>query len=298
MSKVNHLLGLAVVALLAACGGGAGIRLDPESQSFYDYARLIMTSQEKDIFRHLLDAATRKEFIEEFWNKRDPDPDTRENEYKDEFYSRVEYANKRFKEGTPGWKTDRGRIYIYMGPPDKFEEFFDQEDPDIRGSIIWWIYYQYELGIEFVDQRNNGTYTIRRYDGNFFEALDSFKLGQVPYARGEKRKFVNFKLSYDAPRREIAVLLPTEAFDFKSEAGGFRADLDFEFFIYRKGGQKLDEFKLEKSYRGTIEQTEKLKEISFSFPYNFAAGDYYVDVLVIGKDGSLGKTRRIFEIKV
>jgi GWxTD domain-containing protein len=292
------LLAFAFLAGLAVCGGADRVRLDPESKSFYQYARLIMTGEEKDIFNHLPDAATRQEFIQDFWAKRDPDPGTKANEFKDEFYRRIDYANRRFKEGTPGWKTDRGWVYIHVGEPDKTEEFHDNENPEVRGSTIWWVYYRYELGIEFVDERNNGTYRMRNYDGDFLEAMDSLKLGAIPYTRGEKRRFANFKLSYEADSREITVRLPSEAIDFQDDKGGFRADLDFQVFVYRKGGPKLDEFKLEKSYQGTIEQTEKLKEISFVFPYSLAAGDYYLDVLITGRNGSLGKTRKIFEVKV
>jgi hypothetical protein len=185
-----------------------------------------------------------------------------------------------------------------MGPPDKFDEFTTHDDPEVRGPILWWIYYDYELGIEFVDQRNTGAFTMREYTGNFFDALDRFKLGNLPYPRGEKRRFVNFKLDYEAARQELVVRVPSEAIDFQDEKGDFRADLEFQFFVYRKGGAKLEEFKQEKTYRGTIENTEKLKEISFAFPYELKTGQYYVDVIILGKDKSLGKTRKIFELKV
>ncbi len=294
-----YFLFLLSILIFASVSGLAGAeKLDPESQSFYQYARLIMTKEEKDIFTHLPDVATRKEFIDDFWLKRDPDPDTKPNEFKDEFYRRIEYANRRFKEGTPGWKTDRGWVYIHIGEPDKVEEYFDNQTPDRGGATILWVYYQYELGIVFVDERNNGTYRMRRYDGSFLEAMDSLRLGQVPYARGEKRRFVNFKLSYEPARGEIAVRLPAEAIDFQDEGVGLRADLDFQFFVYRKDGPKLAEFKQEKSYQGTIEQTEKLKEVEFVFPYSLSPGRYYLDVLITGKNGSLGKTRKIFEVKV
>ena len=63
----------------------------------------------------------RQQFIEQFWLRRDPTPDTEENEFKEEHYRRIAYANERFASGIPGWKTDRGRIYITFGPPDEIE---------------------------------------------------------------------------------------------------------------------------------------------------------------------------------
>jgi len=63
----------------------------------------------------------REQFIEQFWLRRDPTPDTVENEFKEEHYRRIAYANERYASGIPGWKTDRGRIYITYGPPDEIE---------------------------------------------------------------------------------------------------------------------------------------------------------------------------------
>ncbi len=283
--------------LLVGCSSGPKIALDPESEGFYEYARLIMTGEEKDLFTHLPDAESRREFIADFWSKRDPDPDTEENEYKTEFYRRIEYANKRFKEGPPGWKTDRGRIYIYMGPPDKFEEFFTHDDPNIRGPILWWIYYAYELGIEFVDERNNGVYKMREFSGDFFGALDSFKRGDVPTEKGEKRKFANFKLTYDRAKKEIAIAIPIDVFNFRDEAGVLRAHLGFQFFVYAANGKKMEEFSQDQTFLRTEAEVLNLKEIVFTFPYAQEAPRFYLDVIIVGKDGSLGKTRKMFEIK-
>ena len=63
----------------------------------------------------------RDQFIEAFWQRRDPTPDTEENEFKEEHYRRIAYANEHFAAGIPGWKTDRGRIYIVFGPADEIE---------------------------------------------------------------------------------------------------------------------------------------------------------------------------------
>jgi len=295
--KVMTFAAAFAVVLASGCSSGPKIALDPDSRSFYEYARLIMTGEENDIFTHLPDAESRKEFIEEFWRKRDPDPYTEENEYKTEFYSRIEYANKRFKEGPPGWKTDRGRIYIYMGPPDKFDEFFTHEDASVRGPILWWIYYNYELGIEFVDERNNGTYKIREYTGDFFGALDSFKSGDIPTAKGEKRKFANFKLSYDRTKKEIVISIPVDVFNFSDAAGMLQAELGFHFFIYAVDGAKIEEFDRDQVFSGTQDKVLEMKEVVFTFPYAQEAARFYIDVIILGKDGSLGKTRKMFEIK-
>jgi GWxTD domain-containing protein len=81
----------------------------------------IITDEERAAFRQLSNDEERDNFIEAFWQRRDPTPDTEENEYKEEHYQRIAYANEHFPAGVPGWKTDRGRIYIVFGKPDEIE---------------------------------------------------------------------------------------------------------------------------------------------------------------------------------
>lgn len=81
----------------------------------------IITDEERKAFNRLETDEEREQFIEQFWLRRDPTPDSVENEYKEEHYRRIAYANERFASGIPGWKTDRGRIYITFGPADEVE---------------------------------------------------------------------------------------------------------------------------------------------------------------------------------
>ena len=83
--------------------------------------RWIITDEEKSAFMQLSNDEERDNFIEAFWQRRDPTPDTEENEFKEEHYRRIAYANEHFAAGIPGWKTDRGRTYIVFGPADEIE---------------------------------------------------------------------------------------------------------------------------------------------------------------------------------
>jgi GWxTD domain-containing protein len=83
--------------------------------------RWIITDEERSAFRQLSNDEERDAFIEAFWQRRDPTPDTPENEFKEEHYQRMAYANEHFAAGIPGWKTDRGRIYIMYGKPDEID---------------------------------------------------------------------------------------------------------------------------------------------------------------------------------
>jgi GWxTD domain-containing protein len=81
----------------------------------------IITDEERTAFKRLATDDEKEQAIESFWLRRDPTPDTTENEFKEEHYRRIAYANERYASGIPGWKTDRGRIYIAFGPPDENE---------------------------------------------------------------------------------------------------------------------------------------------------------------------------------
>jgi GWxTD domain-containing protein len=79
----------------------------------------IIQDEERAAFKRLQSDPEREHFIEQFWQRRDPTPGTAENEYKEEHYRRIAYVNERFAAKIPGWKTDRGRVYIVYGPPDE-----------------------------------------------------------------------------------------------------------------------------------------------------------------------------------
>lgn len=137
----------------------------------------IITPEEKKAFKELKTDEERENFIENFWRRRDPNPDTEENEYREEFYERIAYANEHFTSGIPGWKTDRGRIYIAWGKPDSVESHpsggsYNRPSYEGGGSTTTypfetWFYRHLEgigsgVEIEFVDPTGTGEYRIAR----------------------------------------------------------------------------------------------------------------------------------------
>jgi GWxTD domain-containing protein len=135
----------------------------------------IITDEEKKAFKKLATDEEREQFIEAFWRRRDPDPDTDENEYREQYYERIAYANEHFTSGIPGWKTDRGRIYITFGKADEIESHpagGSYERPSYEGGgstttypfEIWFYRYIAGVGsgieIEFVDPTGSGEYRI------------------------------------------------------------------------------------------------------------------------------------------
>ncbi|HSR68218.1 MAG TPA: GWxTD domain-containing protein [Acidobacteriota bacterium] len=94
----------------------------------------IASKAEAKEFESLKTKEERRAFIERFWKRRDPTPDSERNEYKEAFYERFEYANQNFSEGIPGWRTDRGRVYIIHGPPDQ-EQFVTADSVYTRRGV-------------------------------------------------------------------------------------------------------------------------------------------------------------------
>jgi GWxTD domain-containing protein len=289
------------LGLQAAYGGGAKVVLDAESKKFYETANMIMTREEVKIFKRLPDPESRKEFIADFWAKRDPNPDNDVNEFKVEFENRIAYVTKRFKtEGGPGWNTDRGRIYVFMGPPDKFDEYFNHGDSTVQGSIIRWVYYNYSLVIEFVDEKGNGQYKIRNYQGDFFGAIDILKLGSYVGTNDVfLKKVINFNLTYDRAAGELEVALPAKLLNFKeNDAGKFQIDLRFKFYIYEGPSLGKKTLEGERTFESTTQDLGGLKTIPFRFSVPLKPGTNYVDVIIQGKQGTASKIRKLFEIKV
>jgi GWxTD domain-containing protein len=139
--------------------------------------RWIITDEENKTFKALKTDDEREQFIEQFWLRRDPDPDTDSNEYREEYYQRIAYSNEKFTSGIPGWKTDRGRIYVMFGKPDQIESHpsggsYDRPTWEGGGTTstypfeIWWYRYIEGVGsdveIEFVDPTGSGEYRIAR----------------------------------------------------------------------------------------------------------------------------------------
>jgi len=81
----------------------------------------IITPEEQKAFKLLKTVEEREKFIDGFWHRRNPNPDSDENEYREQYYERIAYANEHFSSGIPGWKTDRGRIYVTWGKPADIE---------------------------------------------------------------------------------------------------------------------------------------------------------------------------------
>jgi GWxTD domain-containing protein len=215
----------------------------------------IITKDEKRAFMALVTDEERENFIENFWRRRDPNPDTEENEYREQYYERIAYANEHFSSGIPGWKTDRGRIYIAWGKPDSIETHptggaYERPTWEGGGSTttypyeVWWYRHLDGVGdgieIEFVDPTGTGEYRLAR------DAHEKDALKYVPGAglttaeqlgmsnKGDRIAGINqgFQREQDTPFRRMEIIAnlqrpPQVKFsDLAGVAGGDSGILD------------------------------------------------------------------------
>ncbi|MCH8818886.1 MAG: GWxTD domain-containing protein [Acidobacteria bacterium] len=175
----SSLLSTALVSLLLFGSLGAQSQQEEQVDYFkkwlYQDVIYTITEEEKSVFKKLQTPAYQNRFIEQFWTRRDPSPQDSYNEFKEEHYRRIQYSNDRFASGIPGWKTDRGMIYIKYGEPDRIEAHpsgghYQRPSWEGGGSNstypfeIWEYRYLEGVGqdveIEFVDPTLTGEYRI------------------------------------------------------------------------------------------------------------------------------------------
>ncbi len=182
--KLERILLILLIAVAAAAPAAAqdGKQLQEERDTarYYDKwlnedVLYILTEQERDVFQKLTTAEEKDRFIEQFWQRRDPDPSTAANEAREEHYRRIAFVNQHFGSGIPGWKTDRGRIYVMFGEPDQ-KEYYAGMGTHVRPSYegggrtatfpfeIWRYRWLEGVGedieIEFVDRSMTGEFKI------------------------------------------------------------------------------------------------------------------------------------------
>jgi GWxTD domain-containing protein len=147
----------------------------PYKKWLQDEVPYVITDMERAAFKKLSTDEEREQFIEQFWERRNPNPGSPENEFKEEYYRRIAYANEHYSSGAPGWRLDRGRIYIMYGPPDEIESHpsggtYDRPPEEGGGQTSTYPFeqwrYRYIDGIgtniilEFVDPTMTGEFRM------------------------------------------------------------------------------------------------------------------------------------------
>jgi len=278
--------------LVLACTSKPRVNTDPFYEGFYEKTRLIMSDEEIEIYKHLPDAGAKEEFIAEFWKKRDPNPDTEENEVKEDFIERIAYANRWFNENRSknrGWDTERGRILLQLGFPDE-REWGEVPLTDSAGRLLStqrvplerWIYYEYTLYLEFIgDFDGFGTFKLRRIPVNLRTSLDLAK-ARMDYGTGKKKKGY-FKFSAEFKADNIIVVIPAKRVTFEDKEGRMNAEFKVQVSVYRDY-RKVRDIDLQKTFTATQEEILASKEITFDVAYSpDQPGEYYFDIIIVDK---------------
>ncbi len=203
-------IGLTVTLLLfeglAGFQGGNEEKTDSFKKWLTEDAVYIITDEEQEVFKGLTTPLEKERFIEQFWHRRDSDPQTGVNEFKEEHYRRVAYANEHFHSGIPGWKADRGRIYIMHGPPD-----------EISGKPA------------------GGTYVRPAWEGGGTTSVFPFEIWRYRYIEGVgsdiEIEFVDphqsgeFRLARDPQEKDAALHIPNAGLT-RAEAAGLTSKRD------------------------------------------------------------------------
>lgn len=257
---------------------------DPYFETFYEKTSFIMTDEEKEDYKNLPDAESKKKFIEEFWRIRDPDPGTEENENHQLFEERVEYANRWFGRRRPhpgsvpdsswdqyhGWDTERGRVYLIMGEPDvlyfgiwPMYEGRTVSQPSGESSEAW-IYYRYQLTVYF-GRRSTEDWGLTGQNSKLFQSLEKAKLELI---HPEHRRFIEEPLDSDAKYEDgtIRIVIPISGVNWDDQEEILVAEFSVDIDVFHDD-QKVDKIQEKKTWQKTEEELFETYELVIEIPY-------------------------------
>ena len=308
MRRLRTVLVLAAGLLAAACASTRGLKeLDPKSRDFISKVRYTITAEERKAFLALAPEA-REPFIEDFWARRDPTPGTAENEYRTDYYDRIERSNRLFSGGgSPGWLQDRGRVYITIGPPDSRITYPRGVTFYGLPTEIWW----YGMfSILFIDNYWNDDYKIAPESASQISVITQAqtewnkplqrmpKPGEAAYAAAIAGLDVAIEVAEGTSAR-FALAIPYKSIWLKSSGADFRATLEVTMKVSGPDGAEVWTFA--QAYPLDIPQSRLKEVLDTDFKAEMSAplkpGAYTLSVTVVNtNDGSRAALERKFEI--
>ncbi|HAR36852.1 MAG: GWxTD domain-containing protein [Candidatus Aminicenantes bacterium] len=242
-------------------------KLKPADQDWLSEVRYIITPEERKIFLELPESE-REQFKVDFWARRDPDPDTEANEFKDEYYKRLERANQMFLgEGRPGWLTDRGRIYILFGPPTERHTY-----PMEASGYCREVWYYGSFPVIFIDEHCSGNYILSAIN---LEHLQDLNLAQGYFQNTitQERSVFDYDLKLARSQRSGDSLRALLSFSMKYEQIWFEvrddASLETQLFLVveikdRAGNQVWQGQKTANLSFSDEEELKKMRGLKFT----------------------------------
>jgi GWxTD domain-containing protein len=286
MKTLRWLLPVILLLGLAACAtSGTAVRSLPDSdRQFLSEVRYIITGSEKRIFRSL-GPEERKQFIEEFWKKRDPSPATDENEYRDEYYARIDTANRLFREGSSGWLTDRGRVYILLGEPERRNTYPSGYTFYDLPMEVW--YYR-DFTLLFIDYTSTGIYKLEPASVRQLGVITSTQMRMKPGIETDNRVLFDFAARTEnvaADEVKLIIDIPFERLKMveRSQAPGTIAT-ELKIGVRVAGADEKTVLEKEETYPVSIQADalDKLaRSLTIEMPLRLEPGKYSAMVTLV-----------------
>ncbi len=262
-----------------------GKDLSEAERDFISKVRYIIKKHEKKAYYNLTTAEEREDFVEDFWKKRDPDPSTEENEYKEEYYDLIEQANHLFKdEKKQGWLTDRGRVYILLGPPEmrrfrpgRIQSLGGQGSYLDKPHEMW--YYGY-YPILFVDRLENGAFDLMPFSAQHIATILRTANDWKPKIGKSEKVPLDFRLAVKKGKKgkfDVRVKVPYDGILFQQDdKGSFFAVLTLRVGVFDPDNKKIQDFSRDYSIDITPEQLKKAKNYKIETSFTVEPGDYEI----------------------
>jgi GWxTD domain-containing protein len=239
MKKTPWFVVVAAFAFAASCRlYNLEQKLKPEDAAFLSKVQYIITGEERKIFLELPDSE-RAAFQEEFWKRRDPDPDTPGNEYKTDYFQRVDRASAMFHgEGRAGWLTDRGRIFILFGPPSERMTY-----PMEASGYCREVWYYGSFPVIFIDEHCSGSFILTAVN---LEHLQELNIAQSYFQKTftQEKKLFDYDVTVvgkvvrgDRYEGSLVIEIPYRSLWFTAKGGKLATTLTFEAMLKTSAGK-------------------------------------------------------------
>ena len=281
--KSHRIAMIIATALVISCSLGRLPKdLNPEEREFLSQVRYIITGRERKTYLSL-PSSERPYFVEEFWKKRDTDPATEVNEFKTEYLKRIDEAKHLFTEGgTSGWLTDRGRIYVLLGPPEQRETY--PRGYSFYGTPLEiWHYGFYQ--ILFNDRRWNGNFELVPESARLVADINTAQLSLRPQTKkvnaDKSMSDFNIDVRVTGDRSQVIVItVPYKDIWFSSEDQRLKTTFELAWEVYDADDKKIQEGTKPSSLDLTQAELRELRDQDFSIEFflELARGDYQLAI--------------------
>lgn len=267
-------------------------KISTEYKDSFRKLKFLITKEERKEFLNLSTDEEREEFLKQFWAKRDPDPETFENEFRDEYLSRIKMADHLFShEGIEGWETDRGRAYVLLGPPEFRESYPTGYSMYSLPSEVW---YYGNFPVIFVDRNRSGSFDLTSLGARHFaQLLKGSQLLKPGVSKNKDLYDFNVRIEKISENNiNIILRIKNKNIYFKSDSNSFYSNVEITLNFNLLNSDKTFSIKrkiiIEKS---GLEDPGKFSEIII--PMNLKKGKYEFTIILNNPENNIKVQKRI-----